>query len=105
MKKLPILLILIATIAAFFIFDLGQYFNLEFIKANQAKFNQQYSDSPLLTAAIFFAIYVLVTGFSLPGATIMTLAGGALFGLTTGLIIISFASSIGATLAFLFSRF
>ena len=105
MKKLPLLVVIIAAIAAFFIFDLGQYFNLEFIKENQARFDQQYADSPFITAAIFFAIYVLVTGLSLPGAAIMTLAGGALFGLTTGLILISFASSIGATLAFLFSRF
>lgn len=105
MKKYLLLLTIVVGISLFYFFDLGQYFNLEFIKANQAKFDQQYSDSPFLTAAFFFAIYVLVTGFSLPGATIMTLAGGALFGLTTGLIIISFASSIGATLAFLFSRF
>lgn len=105
MKKIPLLVVIIAAIVAFFIFDLGQYFNLEFIKENQTRFDQQYADSPLITAAIFFAIYVLVTGLSLPGAAIMTLAGGALFGLTTGLVLISFASSIGATLAFLFSRF
>lgn len=105
MKKLPLLLVVLTAIAAFFIFDLGQYLNLEFIKQNQAQFDQQFADKPFETAAIFFVIYVLVTGLSLPGATIMTLAGGALFGLTTGLILISFASSIGATLAFLFSRF
>lgn len=105
MKKLPLLLVVLTAIAAFFIFDLGQYLNLEFIKQNQAQFDQQFAEKPFETAAIFFVIYVLVTGLSLPGATIMTLAGGALFGLTTGLILISFASSIGATLAFLFSRF
>lgn len=105
MKKLPLLLVVLTAIAAFFIFDLGQYLNLEFIKQNQTQFDQQFADKPFETAAIFFVIYVLVTGLSLPGAAIMTLAGGALFGLTTGLILISFASSIGATLAFLFSRF
>ncbi|WP_292950436.1 MULTISPECIES: dihydrolipoyl dehydrogenase [unclassified Neptuniibacter] len=105
MKKLPLLLVVLTAIAAFFIFDLGQYLNLEFIKQNQAQFDQQFAEKPFETAVIFFVIYVLVTGLSLPGATIMTLAGGALFGLTTGLILISFASSIGATLAFLFSRF
>ena len=105
MKKSPLLLVVLTAIAAFFIFDLGQYLNLEFIKQNQTQFDQQFADKPFETAAIFFVIYVLVTGLSLPGAAIMTLAGGALFGLTTGLILISFASSIGATLAFLFSRF
>lgn len=105
MKKLPVLIVIAAAIAAFFIFDLGQYFSLEYIKANQASFNQYYSENPVLTIAIFFAVYVAVTALSIPGAAIMTLAGGALFGLSAGLIIISFASTIGATLAFLFSRF
>jgi dihydrolipoamide dehydrogenase len=105
MKKLPLIIFLVLAITAFFAFDLGQYFSLEFIKQNQASFDQYYSDNPFKTVAIYFAIYVLVTALSLPGAAIMTLAGGALFGLTTGVLIISFASTIGATLAFLFSRF
>lgn len=105
MKKLPLIVFLVLAITAFFAFDLGQYFSLEFIKQNQASFDQYYSDNPSKTVAIYFAIYVLVTALSLPGAAIMTLAGGALFGLTTGVLIISFASTIGATLAFLFSRF
>lgn len=105
MKKIPILIAIVAVIGAFFYFDLGQYFSLEYIKANQASFDQQYAENPVLTIAIFFAAYVLITALSIPGAAIMTLAGGALFGLATGLVIISFASTIGATLAFLFSRF
>lgn len=105
MKKISILILIVLAITGFFAFDLGQYLNLDYIKANQAEFNQYYDENPFLTVTIFFAIYVLVTGLSLPGATIMTLAGGALFGLATGLLIISFASTIGATLAFLFSRF
>ena len=105
MKKISILIAIIAVIAAFFYFDLGQYFSLEYIKANQASFDQQYAENPVLTIAIFFGAYVLITALSIPGAAIMTLAGGALFGLATGLVIISFASTIGATLAFLFSRF
>jgi dihydrolipoamide dehydrogenase len=104
MKKLPLILTIALAVAAFFFFDLGHYLNLDFLKANQAKFDQQYTESPLVTAAIFFGLYILVTGLSLPGAAIMTLAAGALFGLTTGLLLVSFASSIGATLAFLFSR-
>lgn len=105
MKKLPLVFFLVLSIAAFFVFDLGQYFSLEFIKQNQASFEQYYSENPVQTVAIYFIIYVLVTALSLPGAAIMTLAGGALFGLNTGVIVISFASTIGATLAFLFSRF
>ncbi|WP_415886655.1 dihydrolipoyl dehydrogenase [Neptuniibacter sp. QD37_6] len=105
MKKLPLLLVILSAIAAFFIFDLAQYLNLDFIKSNQASFEQYYAENPIKTVAIFFGLYVLVTGLSLPGAAIMTLIGGALFGLVTGLLIISFASTIGATLAFLCSRF
>ena len=105
MKKTILFSALLILIASYFIFDLGQYLNLEYIKANQQAFADYYQANPVLTIAIFFAIYVLVTGLSLPGATIMTLVGGALFGLWTGLIIISFASTLGATLAFLFSRF
>lgn len=105
MKKLPLLLVILSAIAAFFIFDLAQYLNLDFIKSNQASFEQYYAENPIKTIAIFFGLYVLVTGLSLPGAAIMTLIGGALFGLVTGLLIISFASTLGATLAFLCSRF
>ncbi|WP_415904933.1 dihydrolipoyl dehydrogenase [Neptuniibacter sp. QD48_55] len=105
MKKLPLLLVILSAIAAFFIFDLAQYLNLDFIKSNQTSFEQYYAENPIKTVAIFFGLYVLVTGLSLPGAAIMTLIGGALFGLVTGLLIISFASTIGATLAFLCSRF
>jgi len=105
MKKLPLILVIIAAIVAFFAFDLSQYLSLDFIKSNQVQFEQYYNENPLQTVAIFFGLYVLVTGLSLPGATIMTLVGGALFGLSTGLLIISFASTIGATLAFLCSRF
>jgi dihydrolipoamide dehydrogenase len=105
MKKTILFSALLLLIASYFILDLGQYLNLEYIKDNQQAFADYYQANPLLTIAIFFSIYVLVTGLSLPGATIMTLVGGALFGLWTGLIIISFASTLGATLAFLFSRF
>lgn len=104
-KKITLVTILVIAILSFFAFDLGQYFNLAFIKENQAQFTEYYTANPWQTIAIYFAIYVLVTGLSLPGAAIMTLVGGALFGLTTGLLIISFASTVGATLAFLFSRF
>ncbi len=94
-----------AAIAAFFAFDLGQYLSLESLRSQQDQFAALYDAHPLATIAAFFGLYVGVTALSLPGAAIMTLAAGALFGLTTGLVLVSFASSIGATLAFLASRF
>ncbi len=104
-KKLLLLALLAALLAAFFVFDLGRYFSLEFFKSQQAAIDAYYQAHPLRTLLIYFLIYVAVTALSLPGAAIMTLAGGALFGLLVGTVVISFASSIGATLAFLVSRF
>lgn len=101
-----ILLILIATfISAFFFFDLGQYLTLESLKSQQAVLESYQTDKLFMTLAVYGLIYILVTGLSLPGATILTLAGGAIFGVFWGTLIVSFASSIGATLAFLASRF
>jgi len=95
----------VVLVAAYFVFDLGQYFSLGYLKSRQAEIDAYYGSNPLQTVAVFFLIYVAVTGLSLPGATIMTLAAGAIFGLLWGTIMVSFASSIGATLAFLVSRF
>ncbi len=101
----PLLLVLlVALIAAFFLFDLGQYLTLDYFKARLADFNQFYQERPILTLGSYFAVYVLVTTLSLPGAAIMTLLGGALFGFATGSILVSLASTLGATLAFLLAR-
>lgn len=89
---------------AFFYFDLGQFLTLERIKAEQASLTTLVEEQPFESAAVYFALYVLITAVSLPGAAIMTLIGGALFGLLWGLIIVSFASTIGATLAMLIAR-
>ena len=107
MKRGKIILVLVvcALIASFFLFDLGQYFSLAYLKASQAEIEIYYSANPLSTIVYFFIFYVLVTGLSLPGASIMTLAAGAIFGLLAGTIIVSFASTIGATIAFLASRY
>ncbi|MCK4707836.1 MAG: TVP38/TMEM64 family protein, partial [Gammaproteobacteria bacterium] len=105
MKKLLILGLIVAIIAVFMMLDLGQYLTLEFIKSQQTELQDFYQQNSVLTILGFFVVYVIVTGASLPGALIMTLAGGAIFGLVTGVIIVSFASSIGATVAFLVSRF
>ena len=104
-KKQLLLLMLAALLAAFFWFDLGRYLSFEFIKSSQSSFNQMYSAQPLAFAAGYFALYVLVTALSIPGAVMLTLVGGAVFGLGWGTLIVSMASSIGATLAFLAARF
>jgi uncharacterized membrane protein YdjX (TVP38/TMEM64 family) len=103
--KLAVLLVIVLLVAAFFVFDLGQYFNLAYLKSQQAAFDAVYQANPLATGLIFFAVYVAVTALSLPGAAILTLAAGAVFGLAWGTLIASFASSIGATLALLVARF
>jgi pyruvate/2-oxoglutarate dehydrogenase complex dihydrolipoamide dehydrogenase (E3) component/uncharacterized membrane protein YdjX (TVP38/TMEM64 family) len=105
MKKIIILSVIVATIIAFFAFDLAQLLSLESIKASQADIAQWQLENPLLVALSFFAIYIAVTAFSLPGAAVMTIAAGAFFGVLWGTVLVSFASSIGATLAFLMSRF
>jgi pyruvate/2-oxoglutarate dehydrogenase complex dihydrolipoamide dehydrogenase (E3) component/uncharacterized membrane protein YdjX (TVP38/TMEM64 family) len=105
-SRLLLLLAIAAAIAAFFLFDLGRYFTLAEIKARQVEFAGAVGARPLQSASIFFAVYVVATALSLPGAaTVMTLLAGALFGLGWGVLLVSFASSVGATLAFLASRF
>ena len=103
--KIALALALIAAIAAFFLLDLGQYLTLDTLKARQADLATLLDERPLLLVGGFFLFYVAVTALSLPGAAIMTLAAGAIFGLLLGTIIVSFASSIGAGLAFLTSRY
>jgi pyruvate/2-oxoglutarate dehydrogenase complex dihydrolipoamide dehydrogenase (E3) component/uncharacterized membrane protein YdjX (TVP38/TMEM64 family) len=104
-KKLLILAVLAALVAAYFIFDLGQYLTLDGIKALAADLAAFQERNALAVIAGFFIAYVAVTAASLPGAALMTLAAGALFGLVGGTILVSFASTIGATLAFLSSRY
>ena len=103
-KKIAVLVILAAAVTVFFHFDLGQYFSLAYIKQSLASFTGYYEQRPLLVSAIFFAVYVAITALSLPGAAIMTLASGASFGLVWGTIVVSFASTLGATLAMLAAR-
>lgn len=107
MKSSRILLLLgiAALMATFFALDLQHYLTLENLKARQTDISYYRQSHPLLAAALYAALYITVTALSLPGATILTLAGGAVFGLLWGTLIVSFASSIGATLAFLAARF
>ena len=103
-KKIAVLVVLAAAVTVFFVFDLGQYFSLAYIKQSQSSFTSYYEQRPLLVTAIFFAVYVAITALSLPGAAIMTLASGASFGMVWGTIVVSFASTLGATLAMLAAR-
>jgi pyruvate/2-oxoglutarate dehydrogenase complex dihydrolipoamide dehydrogenase (E3) component/uncharacterized membrane protein YdjX (TVP38/TMEM64 family) len=103
--RLTLLTVFIACIWAFQHYGLSNYLTLDWIKSNQAAFQQQYAANPTLVIGAFFLFYVLVTAVSLPGAGILTLAAGALFGLAVGTAVVSVASSLGATLAFLMSRF
>lgn len=102
--KLLLIAIIAVLIGAFFVFDLAQYLSLEFFQSQKDTFIEFHASQPLLTAAIYFLIYVTVTALSLPAAAVITLAGGAIFGLVWGTVLVSFASTIGATLAFLLAR-
>ena len=103
--RMAILAFLAIFIVCFFYFDLGRYFTLEYFKSQQQALQDYYAANPALTISIYMGVYIAVAALSLPGAAILTLAAGALFGNLAGLIMVSFASSIGATLAFLVSRF
>jgi uncharacterized membrane protein YdjX (TVP38/TMEM64 family) len=94
-----------AVVVAFKFLGLGQYLTLSYLKESQAYFAGLYVDHQVLVIIVYMVIYIVVTALSLPGAAVLTLAGGGLFGFVVGLVVVSFASSIGATLACLVSRF
>jgi len=104
-SRVLLLLALVAGVALFFGFGLQRYLTLDYLKSAQGEFASLYAERPLTVIGSYFALYVAVTALSLPGAAIMTLAGGAIFGLWVGLLVVSFASSIGATLAMLAARY
>jgi len=104
LKKLAVLALIAAAIAAWFYLDLGSYLQFDTLKQRVGELRAWYADNPALAGLLYFVMYVAVTALSVPGAAVMTLAGGALFGFWYALLLVSFASSIGATLAFLVSR-
>jgi pyruvate/2-oxoglutarate dehydrogenase complex dihydrolipoamide dehydrogenase (E3) component/uncharacterized membrane protein YdjX (TVP38/TMEM64 family) len=104
-SKLALAAVIVGLIAAFFALGGHKYLTFETLGSKQAAIHAYVVANPVLAGALFFFVYIAVTGLSLPGAAIMTLAGGAVFGLLWGTVIVSFASTIGATLAFLISRF
>ena len=103
--KLGLLVALALLVGAFFALGGPRYLSFEAIKAQQAALTNHYAANQAATIGAFFLVYVVVTALSLPGAALMTLVAGAIFGLVIGTVVVSFASSIGATLAFLASRF
>ncbi|GBE13574.1 TVP38/TMEM64 family inner membrane protein YdjZ [bacterium BMS3Bbin14] len=105
LKKLGIAGALVLLIVIFKVAGLDQYLSLGYLKEQQAHFSALYAEHRLPVIGAYMLIYIVVTALSLPGAAIMTLAGGGLFGLTTGTIVVSFASSIGATLACMAARY
>ena len=102
--KIILLLIILSILALFFIFDAPQYFNLEYFQGQKDVIIAYKENNFWQTSLIYFSLYVLVAALSLPAAAILTIAGGGIFGLWWGLLLVSFASTIGATLAFLASR-
>ena len=103
--RIAVVVLVAVLVVAFFWFDLGRYLGLEYLKSRQADIDAFYRDNPVVVLTAYFAAYVAVTGLSLPGAAIMTLAGGAVFGLLWGTVLVSFASTLGATVAFIVSRY
>jgi uncharacterized membrane protein YdjX (TVP38/TMEM64 family) len=96
---------IVALLAAFVALDLGRFLSLEALRDSKSAIDAWRDAHPLLAPAAFFGVYVAATALSVPGALVLTLAGGAIFGLLWGVLLVSFASSLGATLAFLASRF
>lgn len=102
--RIMLLAVLLAAVALYITFDLGQYLTLAYAQSQLDTLREFSRQNFALSAGLFFAGYVVVTALSIPGAAIMTLLGGAIFGLGWGLLLVSFASTLGATLAFLASR-
>ena len=103
--KIAVVVVLAILVVAFIWLDLDRYLSLEYLKARQADIDAFYRENPVMVLAGYFVAYVAITGLSLPGAAIMTLAGGAVFGLLWGTVVVSFASTLGATVAFVVSRY
>jgi uncharacterized membrane protein YdjX (TVP38/TMEM64 family) len=104
-QKIFLILVVVALAGAFYVLDLGQYLSLDYIKDSQQRFQALYADKTFTVIAVYMLVYIVAASLSLPGAAVLTLAGGALFGLLVGTVVVSFASTTGATLACLASRF
>ena len=104
-QRLLIVAAIIIIVILFKVLGLGQYLSLGYLKTSQDKFIQLYASHRFGVITTYMVVYIIVTALSLPGAAVMTLAGGAMFGFWTGFVVVSFASTIGATLACFVARF
>ncbi len=104
-SRLLIMLLFVVMVVLFFSFDLHHALTLESLKLRQMTIDAYREAHPVAAVLLYAVFYIAVTGLSLPGAAVLTLAGGAVFGLGWGTLIVSFASSLGATLAFVLARF
>ena len=104
-NKIILLSIIIIAVALFFVFDLGQYLSLESLKSNRDRLHTFYEANAVIMIAAFIGVYIVTVALSLPGATILTLCAGAIFGSVTGTLVVNVGATIGATLAFLVARF
>jgi uncharacterized membrane protein YdjX (TVP38/TMEM64 family) len=103
--KLMVVALIGGLLVAFWVLGLGRYLTLSHLKTSADAIKAFYAGHPVLMVLGYFLVYVATTSLSLPGAAVLTIAGGALFGLLTGTVIVSFASSIGATIACFVSRY
>ena len=104
-KQIALLVVVLIALGLFIGLDLGRFLSFAYLKASQASLTALFEQSPLTVGLVYFLIYLGVASMSLPGAAILTLAGGAIFGFGWGLLLVSFASCLGATASFLAARF
>lgn len=103
--KIILLCVIIVLLVAAYLLDVSQYLSIDFFKQQRTAIDELYQRRPGIVLLSYFLVYVLVASLSIPGAVVLTLAGGAVFGFLTGLIVVSFASTVGATVAFLLTRY
>ena len=97
--------VIVAVVGCFFGFHLNRFMTLQFLQEQEAAAQQAFAQAPLLTIAVFIAVYLAYTLLALPGISVLMIAGGAIFGLVVGTAVVAFSSATGATLSFLTSRY
>jgi len=105
LQKIAIVVVIAGLIGIFYYFELGRYVTLQYLKTSQEAVEQLYVEHTVPVIGTYMGVYIIVTSLSLPGAAALTIGGGALFGLVVGTVVVSFASTIGATFACFFARF
>ncbi len=105
LSKVFLLVTISLLVLGYFYYGLDKYLSFENLKEQQKQLQDMYNKTPAFSLSFYFIVYIAATALSLPGAVILTLAGGAIFGFLPALFVVSFASTLGATLAFLLSRY